>query len=141
MNPDILIFRAEIRSLFPDSAQKADALMKGLGWEEEELNEIFSIWLNAFADITNELMVENSTEEVLRHFEYFSRCFEEGSSEVKKLIDVDYVENLFWKIPEEISSVYWELLPQNLQTLYINFHHCPPTSQKQAGTQQKGQNR
>ena len=45
-----------------------------------------------------------------------------GEKDLKKAIDVAFVENLFWQVPKDKLKPYWESLPKNLQNLYIGFH-------------------
>ena len=55
-----------------------------------------------------------------------SANFESGDEDVKKCIDVSFVENLFWQVSEKKSASYWKALPENLKELYIGFHHRTP---------------
>ena len=59
-------------------------------------------------------------------FEEIGRGFSVGEEEVKKAIDVAFVENLFWQVSEKESEVYWAALPENLKSLYLGFHHRLP---------------
>ncbi len=96
------------------------------GYEEDEIPEMYTMWLSAFADITGEEMVANAAKKVESHFAFFSRAYEHGSDDVQRLVDVDYVENLFWQVPEEVCARFWLNLPVNLQELYVGFHGAPP---------------
>lgn len=127
MEDEIAIaFVNEVRESFPESSLRADRLMAKRGFEEDEIEEQYTMWLSAFADITGEEMVAESPSVVEAHFEFFSRAYKSGSKEVRRLVDVDYVENLYWKIPKEVCALYWPTMPKNLQELYVGFHGKPP---------------
>jgi len=51
-----------------------------------------------------------------------------GSSrqEVLACIDVAFVENLFWCVPEDKAPPYWLRLPSILKDLYVAFHNRSP---------------
>lgn len=55
-----------------------------------------------------------------------SANFESGNQAIKECIDVAFVENLFWQVPESKSADYWSTLPDTLKQLYTNFHHRTP---------------
>jgi hypothetical protein len=121
-----LTFIRSVRNTFPDAASKADTSMMSRGYDRNELDDMFTTWLSNFADITGQLMTEEKKEEVISHFLYFVKQYKDGDNDIKSLIDVDYVENLFWKVPKEVCNEYWGYLPKLLQELYISFHHKPP---------------
>ncbi|MCU7931796.1 MAG: hypothetical protein KZQ90_13430 [Candidatus Thiodiazotropha sp. (ex Codakia rugifera)] len=121
-----MAFVSEVREAFPESAARADALMVRRGYESDEITEMYTMWLSAFADITGEEMVAEATYVVELHFAFFSGVYENGSDRVRRLVDVGYVENLFWRIPKEVCARFWPSMPVNLQQLYVGFHGSPP---------------
>lgn len=76
--------------------------------------------------INNEMNKGTSPKKYLNLFELISNAFESGSEEVKKCIDVAFVENLFWRTSGDLAKSYWKALPSNLKKLYVNFHSGSP---------------
>lgn len=118
--PSLKVFIGDIREVFPEASKLADRNHRNLGFEPED--EAFSIWLENFAKATDEYMNKDQAGEVLEHFSYFSSKVQTGAPEIKQLIDVSYVENLFWSATHSSIEKYWPKLPDNLRDLYIQFH-------------------
>lgn len=59
-------------------------------------------------------------------FAEIGREFSVAEHEVRNAIDVSFVENLFWQVSEKDSENYWEVLPENLKALYLDFHRRLP---------------
>lgn len=109
---------ALLRNDFPDACRKTDEMMNKLGFEDED--DAYFIWLETFADITNELIHQRLQTEVEAHLNFFSRQFEIGSESIKNYIDVSYTENLMWNLDTEDKKWAWRLFPENIKNLYIN---------------------
>ena len=114
------VFIDEIREMFPEASKLADRNHRDLGFEPED--EAFSIWLENFSKATDEYMNKDQSDEVAQHFSFFSLKVRTGTPEIRQLIDVSYVENLFWSATNSSIEKYWPKLPQSLKDLYVQFH-------------------
>lgn len=84
-------------------------------------------WFEALANALNDEMrkdIDPGTHGEL--FETISNAFSTEGSDIKNAIDVAFVENLFWQVPENKSECYWVVLPKTLKELYVNFHGRTP---------------
>lgn len=120
-------FCKSVKRKFPDISAKADKEYARL-WGDFTDTEYYSYsWFEALANVLNgEMRKETPPEDYSDIFGIISGSFESGGPEIKKAIDVAFVENLFWQVPEVNSESYWEVLPQNLKDLYVGFHHRTP---------------
>ncbi|NMM41806.1 hypothetical protein HHO47_13520 [Pseudoalteromonas arctica] len=44
----------------------------------------------------------------------------------REYIDVGIIENLLWQVTPINAAPYWQVLPNDLKTLYVNFHQRTP---------------
>lgn len=114
---DINTFVNAIRRDLPRAAEQTDRLMIDLGFEPRE--ELNYLWVEAFADVTNNIIRNRDKRELDAHFHFFSEQLEHGSQSVKNCIDVSYVENLMWSLEARDKKWAWPQIPKNLQALYI----------------------
>ncbi|MBD3654378.1 hypothetical protein [Kangiella sp.] len=115
----------EFRTLFPEVTTVADDIHIQ-AWGSLDPEYSFS-WYESLAKAINQEM----TNEVVASryaglFEYVRKQYLLGDDEVKKCIDASFTENLFWQVKPEKAKSYWQLLPDILKTLYVNFHGRPP---------------
>lgn len=118
------LYRA-VRDRFPEVATSADREHVRRG--ELEPDDAYS-WFHSLANELNRQMSRSiafETHKPLFHFigEAALVCDEEA----RECIDVSFVENLFWGVPESKTEPYWRELPARLKQLYLSFHHRPPT--------------
>ena len=85
------------------------------------------MWFESLANALNSEMKQKVPAENYRELLLtISAEFRVGMDDVKTAIDVAFVENLFWQVPESEAAAYWEVLPSNLQALYVGFHGRKP---------------
>jgi hypothetical protein len=120
-------FCRSIKERYPVIAAKADTEFERL-WGDFLDDEYYSYsWFEALANALNKEMKHG-----IRAAEYgellsvISATFESGDEDVRKCIDVAFVENLFWQVSPDRSAIYWMALPENLKGLYIDFHRPSP---------------
>lgn len=115
----------EFRTQFPEITKVADDIHIQ-AWGSLDPEYSFS-WFESLSNALNQEM--NSGVDASRYaglFEYFRKQYLLGDDEVKKCIDASFTENLFWQVKPEKAKSYWQLLPDILKTLYVNFHGRPP---------------
>ena len=105
-----------IRSQLPSASISADELMLERGYEVGD--NLLYLWIEALADVTNDLIQQKNEQEIIKHLVFFSRQFEKVSEKVKNFIEVGYVENLMWNSAGELKKWAWPLFPENLKCLY-----------------------
>ena len=82
--------------------------------------------MQEFAEATTEAFGAGDTRRALDYLGFMSARLSEDNSKEFEYIDVYYVENLFWPRGTEAARVGWPLVPENLKSLYLNFHGRPP---------------
>jgi len=121
----VLNFYNTIREKFPEITKKTDIKHIEI-WSEVDPEFAYS-WFESLANALNSEMINGVNANKYKElFNYISRNFDEGNSEVRDCIDVSFTESLFWKVPKNKAKIYWKSLPLNLRTLYINFHRKEP---------------
>lgn len=114
---ELKTFVESIRNHLPDAAEKTDNIMIGLGFEKED--EVYALWVESLAEVTNTLMRQRDQREVEKHLKFFCCQWDTGSDTVKNFIDVCYIENLMRSLEKEDKKWAWPLFPENLKSLYI----------------------
>ncbi len=116
-----------IKVKFPDISAKADVEYARV-WDDFTDSEYYSYsWFEALANALNDEMCKGISAEMYEElFALISNYFESGDEEIRKCIDVAFVENLFWRVSVNQSRSYWDLLPGNLKDLYFEFHRRTP---------------
>src|SRR5690606_38430088 len=115
------------RERFPDLAEKADRQHIKQWGEPPTVQDDSYIWFESVSNaLNNEMQRSSYLKEAQKFFEFVESVFRQGSSEVKKCIDVALVENLFWQVPAQKVAPYWQVLPSALQALYVGFHGRAP---------------
>lgn len=114
-------FFHEIRSKYPELTDAAD---------KEHMQKFFdgkfeyvSLWFESFSNALNsEMNKATDPEQYIELFKYFGEKFETETEEIRKYIDVYFVENLFWRVSPKYAVEYWFIITENLKNLYVNFH-------------------
>ncbi len=119
-------FYLAARARFPDFAEKADRKYFEY-WDEQPRAEGAYSWFESAANALNaEMKREGDLAGCSEFFEFVDSIFASASEEVRRCIDVSFVENLFWQVPPAKAAAYWNKLPPQLQALYVGFHNRPP---------------
>jgi hypothetical protein len=121
----ILEFYNETREKFPEITDKADR-EHILIWEDLDPEYEYS-WFESLAKAVNGEMDKEVTPDKYKElFLYLSSAFNNGDKDVRNCIDVAFTENLFWQIASDKAKPFWEVMPNNLKELYVNFHNKNP---------------
>lgn len=119
-------FCSELKARFPEVGKLAD-LEYQKRWPEYDDDFYSYTWFEALANALNSEMQKNvEPERYSDLFEFIRSSYMTGSKDVKKTIDVAFVENLFWQISSKKAKPYWEELPDILKDLYFDFHRRRP---------------
>ncbi len=120
-------FCQKIKVEFPEVSARADKWYTHQ-WGDFTDTEYYSYsWFEALANALNEEMrKEIAPERYAKLLQVISLAYEAKDEKIRQAIDVAFVENLFWQVPESKCESYWEALPQNLKVLYEGFHHRTP---------------
>ena len=113
---ELKVFIDSIRRSLTDASEKADKIMSAQGFEEED--EAYYLWLEALADVTNNLMSQRLKGEVIEHLIFFSQQLQRASKVIKNCIDTSYVEHLMWNLDPEDKKWALSLFPENLKAMY-----------------------
>jgi hypothetical protein len=119
-------FCRELKTKFPEVEKLANFEYEKQ-WSDYD-DEFYSYtWFEALANALNgEMQKQVEPEKYVDLFDFIRYSYMTGSEDVKKTIDVAFVENLFWKISSKKTKPYWEKLPNILQDLYVSFHRSKP---------------
>ena len=116
----------EILDKYPNISSKAnDELEKTWPGTDEEF--YIYTWFEALARVLNNEMqkeIPPSNHESL--LKLIASSFLAGDENLKKTIDVAFTENLYWQVYPEKAAPYWEVMPEVLKKLYVDFHHKNP---------------
>jgi len=127
MNQSLDIFCHAIKTRYPEIAAKADAEHERRWGNSVELEHYSYSWFETLANTLNREMCRGTPASEYRKLLLdISTEFRTGMDDVRQCIDVAFVENLFWQVPPDKALAYWTGLPENLQSLYIDFHRKTP---------------
>ena len=122
---DVLTMYNDFRKSFPKLTECADKEHVRLCWEVDP--EFAYTWFQSLANVINyEMNKSVQSSEYKPVFDFILNRFNSGSEDEQSCIDVSFVENLFWKVPPEKAKPYWDILPEALKELYVDFHHSEP---------------
>lgn len=123
----VLDFYYKFKEFFPEVAKKADQEYFDY-WGDFENDELSAhVWFESLANALNKEMAKRVCAETYKElFEFISDQFLCGPTDVQKCIDVAFTENLFWSVESQKIEPYWQLLPDLLKTLFIDFHGRKP---------------
>jgi hypothetical protein len=115
----------EVRARFPEVAEAADREHVGY-WRGLELDDAYP-WFHSLANVLNREMNRGVAFEVHEPlFGFIAEAALACDQPARACIDVSFVENLFWQVPESKGRPYWVGLPPGLKRLYLLFHRQPP---------------
>ncbi|OZG75458.1 hypothetical protein BTA51_03540 [Hahella sp. CCB-MM4] len=120
-------FCKAIKERYPAIATMADSEYTRL-WGDFADEEFYSYsWFEVLARALNKEMCGDVPPSEYRDLLVdISNSFKSGDREVRNCIDVAFVENLFWQVPELQTENYWNALPEVLKELYLQFHRKAP---------------
>lgn len=123
---DIKGMYEEFRDQHPKLCKSVDAKHLKI-WGNVGHETMFS-WFESLASTLNDQMgMSEHRTEFGSVFNYFDKKFRNGTESIKNCIEVSFVENLFWQVNPQKAGPIWDMLPKNLQRLYIDFHGRPPS--------------
>ncbi|AZZ93539.1 hypothetical protein EUZ85_23570 [Hahella sp. KA22] len=115
----------EIKRRFPDLAALTDMEQKRL-WGSDSA-ELLYLWFESFANVLNQQMAKGAgLDNYVAVAELIKHGLMVGDDEVKRCIDVSFIENLFWQVAPEKAALYWAVTLPSLQRLYVAFHRRTP---------------
>ena len=114
-----------IRDAFPVAAARTDEWMRDR-WEEPD--EAPHIWVEAFADQTNEAALSGDWPVIREHTEFMADAYRTGSSSVRSLVDVAYAENLMWNVEDAAKVIAWPHVAIEVRELYERMWGPPGAS-------------
>lgn len=119
-------FCEEIKSKFPAISEKAEKEYFKF-WGDVGPEFYSYTWFEALARVINAEMNKGAQPQEFRPlFLAIAYGFKNGSEEVKKTIDVAFVENLYWNVSSNASELHWNHFPEILKELYLGFHRKEP---------------
>lgn len=121
----VLDMYSEFRGKFTEITKRADIEHMRI-WGEVKSEFAYS-WFESLANALNREMLNEVEARIYKDvFEYFRSKFLFGNDEIKNCIEVSFVENLFWSVPPEKAKGYWDIFPDLLKDLYVQFHRRAP---------------
>ena len=82
--------------------------------------------MSVFARFTQQMIDAGNREELIRCFKVALKYEVGGNAKVRNAIDVSFVEDLeFGDSRKHRRSWAWEVLPERLRELYVDFHGKP----------------
>jgi len=109
--------RETLLDRFPDSVGSADAVF-AQRWEEAPLH---GSWLTCFAGSTAKGMRQRDESLVAGHLDAMSEAYNNGSADLRALIDINYMEDLFYNVDVASSRWGWRHVLLNLKPLYTSY--------------------
>ena len=115
-----------LREKYPYITKKADELYR-TKWYLMGDEFLSFAWFEELANALNSEMINKvDCGEHIEMLKQIETKYKSADNKLKEAIDVSFVENLFWKVPEKSSRPYWQALPKKLRELYLNFHTSAP---------------
>lgn len=106
---------------FPEVAKDLDYTLK-YNWEYEphERNEMWTGLIERFSQLTTDAISRVDENTAKQYLSFMEGHYLRGSENVKKAINICFVESLLWDIKDEKTKKWgWSLIPKPLQQLYI----------------------
>lgn len=119
-NTIIKKFLLEIRTKFPEVSVRLDEWMRVEGYEPED--RMYAATMEQFSQITTDAFKNSDEEKPKVYLEYISQKLLHADEIEREYIDTYYIESLMWNDSDKARrKKCWELMPENLQTLYFDF--------------------
>lgn len=124
---DLDAFCKSIKENYPNISDRAERLYDEYWNSLVEMEFSSYSWFESLANALNEKMKDKeSAHDYASLLIAISQEYSKGQAEVRKAIDVAFVENLYWQVPESEARPFWDIMPGNLKELYIGFHRRAP---------------
>lgn len=124
---DLDAFCNTIKKHHPDISNKADKLYDKYWNDLIEMEFSSHSWFESLANALNSEMKKGvPPQNYVSLLNEISQGFINAQSDVKEAIDVAFVENLYWQVREVDAKPYWDIMPNILKQLYIEFHERTP---------------
>jgi hypothetical protein len=115
-----------IKASHPEIAKLADKFHHRR-WGATLEEDFEYAWFEALADALNEQMrMSVPAEQHANLLQTIASAFGSGDRAVKECVDVSFIENLFWQVPDRLAQAYWHQMPKPLAELYLTFHGKQP---------------
>ena len=101
---------------FPKDVALADARFFDL-WDDYPIH---GAWLTYFAETTAQAMSRREESTVDGHMAVILQAFQRGGSYLRGIIDVNYMEDLFYEVEDGDAQWGWQRVPVPLRQLYID---------------------
>jgi hypothetical protein len=115
--PSLEALKRLIEEQFPEDAAVTSRRSMEL-WDSDEAS---GLWFEEFVERTNEAIRSRDDVVVMRHLTFFSLHLDTADDDVRRMIDVNYVENLLCRLDKRAQRWGWRRIPANLKQLYIAF--------------------
>lgn len=112
--------RQEIIELFSDDAKKADD-----AFEDDLGIPLCGSSLTHFAETTAQAMMRRDAARADGHLAVILSAYQRGDEYMKSLVDVNYMEDLFYEVDDDSARWGWGRIHPSLQQLYLNFWGAP----------------
>jgi len=106
---------------FPEVAKDLDYTLK-YNWEYEphERNEMWTSLIERYSQLTTDAISRGDEKTAKKYLSFMEDQYLKGGENLKKAVDVYYVESLLWDIKDVKRKKWgWSLIPNALQELYI----------------------
>ena len=101
---------------FPADVTKADER-----FEDIMGGPICGDWLTRFAETTAQAMIRRDVLTVDGHLAAILSAFQRGGAYLRGLIDVNYMEDLFYEVDDSDAQWGWKRVPHPLRQLYVDY--------------------
>lgn len=115
--------RNRLKALFPSDVAYADERYEDI---DSSGGALSGCWLTRFAESSAAAMKRRDLATVTGHLSLIDRAFNHGGDYLRGVIDVNYMEDLFYEVDTKSARWGWALVSPQLRELYIAF--WPPGS-------------
>ena len=117
----------DFRKQSPEVTRAADAKHIRI-WDKVDDETAFG-WFESLAAALNDKMGDQEQHaDIMSIFRYFERKLQSRDDDVRRCIDVSFVETLFWQVKPEPAAKVWAMMPKPMQQLDLSFHGRAPTA-------------
>jgi hypothetical protein len=108
-----------VRTSLPNAAARADQFMLSRGFDREDLEVMTYVWLETFAEVTNDAARERDGAAIQAHTELLAKQYQSGGKAVRDAIDIAYAENLMWDLDDAARAWAWPRFSETVRRLYV----------------------
>jgi hypothetical protein len=114
-NQPLRRLRQRIIRAYPEDAKIADRR-----FEELYGGRLWGDWLVRFAETTAAAMKRRDDATLRGHLAIVLSAYQRGGAELRRQIDVNYMEELFYEVEDADAQWGWQRVPAPLRELYID---------------------